>query len=216
MYAVSVHTLDKVMIVEIINTLVIVILLCIGLSLNYERNKKLFIQEYHLNEVNKQLEVLSTIDELTGLFCRRKIDSDLVREIEVATRYKTPFTVVLIDIDYFKKVNDIYGHIIGDKVLREFAVTLKSCARNTDILGRWGGEEFVVFCVNTSKESALILIERMRKTIESHTFKTIGKITFSAGIAQLQDNEKSADIINRADKALYKAKDSGRNCIKVS
>ncbi len=215
-YAVAIHSLDRVMIVEIINALFLIILLCVGSSLNYDRYKKLFIQEHNLNKANKQLKVLSTLDELTGLFCRRKIDSDLIREIKVATRYKIPLTVVFIDIDYFKNTNDTHGHIIGDKVLQEFAAILKACARNTDILGRWGGEEFVVFCVNTSKESALILIERMRKTVEAHMFQSIGRITFSAGIAQLQDNEKSPDIINRADKALYEAKDSGRNCIKVT
>lgn len=136
----------------------------------------------------------------------------LKREISFALRHKLPLSVVMIDIDFFKRINDTYGHETGDKVLKIFAKTLEKSIRHEDIVGRFGGEEFVIALPNTNIEQALNAAERIRQKIEKMKVKAInGNITASLGITELLLTDDEESILKRADDALYEAKRGGRN-----
>ncbi len=122
----------------------------------------------------------------------------------------------MLDIDFFKKINDNYGHNIGDYVLLEFAQLIGSHLRNADVFGRWGGEEFIIICPYTNAASALALAERLCKVTGNFNIKGVGSITFSAGISQLRNNEKPKEMIIRADNSLYHSKKNGRNRVSIA
>ncbi|MDD2895918.1 MAG: diguanylate cyclase [Aliarcobacter sp.] len=160
----------------------------------------------------KQLEELASIDKLTGLYNRRMIDEFI--NIEVETHKRNPYdglSVIMIDIDYFKKVNDTYGHQTGDMVLIQTAKLMMENSRKSDIKGRFGGEEFIIICPQTTAESALRLAEKIRIAIESFKFEEVGYKTISLGISTFEDNDTVESLIKKADTALYEAKNSGRN-----
>lgn len=159
----------------------------------------------------KELESLSMIDQLTKIYNRRKLDEILTHEFNRAIRYEKPLSIMLIDIDFFKKINDSYGHPIGDEVLYSVAQTFKNHIRSTDYVGRYGGEEFMIICPETKKEDVMILAEKLRKTIEEYSFKVVKNVTVSIGVSEYMAECSVNDIIERADKALYKAKAQGRN-----
>ena len=164
-----------------------------------------------LKEKNDELEVLYITDRLTGLFNRHKLDSVVSDELNRAKRYNHTFGIILIDIDYFKSVNDTFGHQVGDTVLVEIANILKANTRNTDTVGRWGGEEFLIVVPQTDELKIKKIAEALRRAIESHTFTTVGKKTASFGVTVFQKNDTIELMLNRADEALYKVKSSGRN-----
>lgn len=166
-----------------------------------------------LYEKNEELERLSITDKLTGLYNRAKLDSVLNTEFEKAIRYNDIFSVIIMDIDFFKSVNDNFGHQIGDDVLKESAKILSSCIRTSDTLGRWGGEEFLIICPNSKQEDAIKLANRINIAIKQHTFSTYPKkVTMSLGVASYCSIFKKAeDIVASADIALYKAKQTGRD-----
>lgn len=168
-----------------------------------------------LNALNRELAHLSITDKLTGLFNRLKLDEVLNGEIERAARFVHPFSVILMDIDHFKQVNDRYGHQAGDQVLQAFAGILGGNTRKVDTVGRWGGEEFLLICPNTDSAGARQLAENLRAAIEAHDFPPVGGITASFGISSFQVNDQANDIVARADEALYAAKNNGRNCVGV-
>lgn len=213
-YATLTFPVNVQLITEIINAAMFVILLCIGTVLNYNRNKKMFLQEERIKDANTKLKLLSITDELTGLYNRRRVYEELEREIDSAQRYQKPLSIILLDIDNFKSINDDCGHNVGDAVLKEFAHILKQKLRTTDIIGRWGGEEFIIVCTNTCTSTAFILADRLCKVIENYKFVTTYNVTFSAGVSQFKLGEKPLDMIGRADEALYSAKTDGRNCVK--
>jgi len=122
--------------------------------------------------------------------------------------------LIMIDIDNFKKINDTFGHAVGDQILKSSSQLLKNKARNTDSVIRWGGEEFLIIVPNSRLKDAAEFAERIRKSIEQHTDKEVGLITASFGVAELQLDEGTASLLNRADKALYKAKLGGKNCVR--
>jgi len=159
----------------------------------------------------KIIEKMSITDRLTNLYNRHKLDEVLLTEIHRFTRYQSNFCALLMDIDFFKKVNDTYGHQTGDEVLVQVASIINENTRLTDVSGRWGGEEFLVIAVQTELENACLLAEKIRAKIEQATFPGIGKITISIGVAKYEFSETEAHFINRADDALYKAKETGRN-----
>lgn len=159
-----------------------------------------------LNQKNKILETLSITDGLTQINNRTKIDEILHCEFEQSRRYNKELSVVLVDIDHFKAVNDSYGHLIGDKVLVEFAALVKGVVRSTDTLGRWGGEEFMVICPSTNAVSALAMAEKARLEIAQHLFDRVGTVTASFGISELLPTDDLASFLTRTDKALYLAK----------
>ena len=160
----------------------------------------------------KQLEQVASIDKLTGLYNRRMIDEFI--NIEVETHKRNPYdglSVIMIDIDYFKNVNDTFGHQIGDMVLSQSAKLMIENSRKSDIKGRFGGEEFLIICPQTTAESALKLAEKIRTAIESFKFEEVGYKTISLGISTFENNDTVESLIKKADTALYQAKNSGRN-----
>ena len=161
----------------------------------------------------KQVELLSITDKLTGLFNRLKLEEVLGQEIARAQRYGSNLSISMIDIDHFKQVNDTYGHRAGDVVLESFACILKESLRKTDIIGRWGGEEFLIICPHTESEGCVALVEKLRQRIEHHYFNGVGYKTASFGVTYLHYSDNQEVIVNRADEALYLAKDKGRNCV---
>ncbi len=158
-------------------------------------------------------------DHLTNLYNRYFLEEEGKREIERAKRYRYPVSVIMFDLDDFKRVNDTYGHQEGDKVLVKFAKILRSRIRSTDIPVRYGGEEFLVLLPNTTYREAVLVAERIRKVMEEVTFR-FGteemRITVSAGVASCEPEDCSLDtLIYRADKAMYRAKREGKNRVAV-
>ncbi|WP_323592573.1 sensor domain-containing diguanylate cyclase [Aliarcobacter butzleri] len=162
---------------------------------------------------NAELLRLSITDNLTKLYNRVKLDKSLQEEMNRSLRYNTNFSIILLDIDYFKKVNDNFGHQVGDEVLIESAQILSKNIRNVDILGRWGGEEFLVICPETKIEDAIKVASHINAAIKLHKFTTYpNTVTISLGVATFSKYIKNVDdIILNADKALYQAKEEGRD-----
>ncbi len=123
-------------------------------------------------------------------------------------------SLILLDIDYFKKVNDVYGHNAGDKTLVQVSHILLKILRNVDVVCRWGGEEFLVMLPTADLDHAVVIAEKLRYSIEELDIDTVGQVTASFGVSQVREGEEMQDAISRADKALYLAKDYGRNCVK--
>lgn len=176
-----------------------------------ELEQKVEQRTKELQDRNLELKLLSITDKLTGTYNRIKIDECLEIEAKRYNRYDHEFGIIIIDIDFFKKVNDTYGHQAGDKVLQEFANLIKDNIRKTDVLGRWGGEEFVVICIEIDKQNLLLLAEKLRNKIQEYDFYKAGRKTASFGVTMYKKNEKIENFINRADTALYEAKKTGRN-----
>lgn len=172
-----------------------------------------------LEELLGRVEYMAITDALTGLYNRRRFHDVLTKEFERAKRYATPFSVAMLDIDHFKAVNDEYGHLVGDNILKEVSNILLKSTRDIDTASRYGGEEFVVILPNTETKNALIGAERMRSSIEKFKFPEIkGKITVSIGIAGLPDSDVTNEekLLRCADAALYQAKQKGRNRIEIA
>ena len=154
---------------------------------------------------------LARTDSLTGALNRRGFREQLEREATRNQGRDCRLALVLIDLDHFKRVNDRFGHPVGDKVLIEFAHLLGDLVRTTDELGRWGGEEFVILMRRAKPGEALFLADRLRRAVEDHTFASVGTVTASFGVAELDMGEDLESLILQADEALYRAKSSGRN-----
>ena len=173
--------------------------------------------KYEIKErekVEEKLRLLSTTDELTGAYNRRAFNEYLGANIDRAMRYNEHLSMFLLDIDNFKKINDTYGHDVGDLVLKALVRVVRESVRQQDIVARWGGEEFTILLPQTGKDAALQLAERLRKKIAVNDFPKVGRITVSIGLAELQVDDTSDALVKRADLALYQAKDSGRNIVK--
>ncbi len=168
-----------------------------------------------LRKANAQLRLLSQTDHLTGLCNRTALDERLMREIERAQRYGRGFAVILIDIDHFKVVNDRLGHLAGDQVLQDLAGILRATVRQTDVTGRWGGEEFLILCPETDAHQARDLAELTRVAVRCHDFGIGSPQTISAGVSALQLGDGLESLLQRADAALYRAKDGGRDKVEI-
>lgn len=167
-------------------------------------------------ELHAEISKVAAEDCLTGLYNRRKINELIQDEIERSERYKKGFSIIIMDIDYFKRVNDRFGHLAGDQLLKMFSDIVRDTIRHTDTAGRWGGEEFVVLCPETNMDGATALADKMRQHISSYVFNSFGKQTASFGVACYVSDDSVDTIINRADIALYNAKNSGRNRVAVN
>ena len=155
-------------------------------------------------------------DPLTGVNNRCAFDKTLKREMDLARRYNTPFCLLIADIDHFKQINDSFGHLYGDCVLREVAQRIETCIRSTDILFRYGGEEFAILLSNTPMSGAQLTAERIRRAVgELGTKNSDEKITVSLGGSELNSTDDPKSLFSRADDALYKAKKNGRNCVQI-
>lgn len=161
-----------------------------------------------------ELEKMASTDKLTNIYNRRMLDQFLQVEIEIANRHKEELSLIILDIDHFKHVNDNFGHLAGDKILSELSNIISNNLRNSDIFGRYGGEEFLIICPKTNKHNAFILAEKLRIIVKTFEFDKVGYKTVSIGISDFQKNDSIETLFKKADEALYIAKNSGRDkCI---
>ena len=187
----------------------------IDLNVELQEAKQKYVKlNAEMSHKNELLKRLSVTDPLTQAYNRLKLDEVLSYESARAKQEKIPLSIILLDIDKFKYVNDTYGHQVGDSVLVAMTQVLLKNIRRTDVLGRWGGEEFLIILPNTTLEDATIEAEKLRCLIERMRFDVVGKVTASLGISCCIDDCTERSLIERADKALYEAKKAGRNCIK--
>ncbi len=165
-----------------------------------ETNQELIIK-------NEKLIQISTTDDLTQIYNRRKINEILNEEYARTMRYGTALSVIMLDVDWFKNINDTYGHQSGDHVLKKMSKFIKSLIRTVDSVGRWGGEEFLIILPDSNIDDALQLAERLRVKISKLHFEKGISLTCSFGITEYKAGDKTEEIIKRIDKALYKAKE---------
>ena len=158
----------------------------------------------------KELEKIATIDKLTNIYNRRMLDDFLKTEIEIANRHNEDLSLIIVDIDHFKIVNDTFGHLAGDNLLTSISKIILENIRNTDIFGRYGGEEFLIICRKTTKENAFVLAEKLRILIKEFKFDEIGHKTISLGISDFQKSDTVETLFKKAD-TLYEAKNTGRD-----
>lgn len=173
--------------------------------------------EQRVRERTEELERLAQTDALTGMLNRGALMTQLTLEIERTKRYEHAVSLLMIDLDHFKAVNDSYGHPAGDSVLTELASILNNTCRTSDQIGRYGGEEFLIILPETSIEEATELAERIRVAVMNHPFcRSLLlhlDITCSIGVAKLEPEQSEAELLQLVDEMLYKAKNSGRNCV---
>jgi len=181
--------------------------------------KILYRRSIELKAAYQRIEELAELDELTGSYNRRCIMRLLELEIEKSRQASTPFAIALIDLDWFKRINDALGHPVGDEVLRTFAITIFANIRPTDSFGRYGGEEFLLLLPGTDGEVASRMLERLRGIVADLDWSAFSPgmhVTISAGVATLRDVDTADTFLARADRALYSAKAQGRNHIATS
>lgn len=166
-----------------------------------------------LQQANKKLEHLVHTDALTQIWNRYHMESVIDEQISAAKRYEQDLGVILFDVDNFKQVNDTYGHEVGDHVLLGIAKLFKKQLRDTDDLGRWGGEEFLIIAKHSDVNATKQLAERLRSCLERAEFGEAGTVTASFGVTQYRAVESRTHLIKRVDDALYEAKEGGRNCV---
>jgi|GEM_PF-601660 len=166
-------------------------------------------------KLEEELERLATTDALTGLYNRHRYNELLEQEVARARRYHTPLSLIMFDLDHFKKINDTYGHAVGDQVLQAVAKVIRDNVRGTDWIGRWGGEEFLVLCPEATEKEALVIAEKLRETVENHIFEIVQKITVSCGVTRFKPHDSVDAFVSRADEGLYRAKDKGRNIVEI-
>jgi diguanylate cyclase (GGDEF)-like protein/PAS domain S-box-containing protein len=178
-----------------------------------ETGKALSVQQTEFLESNTRLEALATTDELTGLKNHRAFQEALSDQIALAERMSSSLSLLIIDVDHFKNINDTFGHPVGDKYLRKIAEILQRNSRKVDFVARYGGEEFAVILPNTSQLSAMLLAEKLRKAIEDEPWLE-KPVTASFGVTTLSGEvSDKVQLINAADQALYISKARGRNCL---
>lgn len=180
-------------------------------QLNESLEQKVINRTAELNELKDNYKKLATTDALTSMHNRYSIMNLISSEINRFNRYKTPLSIIMYDVDFFKNVNDNYGHDVGDSVLSTLSSLIMSNARDVDIFGRYGGEEFLIILPNTTLENAKQYAERLRKRVEEYSFEVVSKITISMGVVEIKDNENIDEIFKRVDDLLYVSKHNGRN-----
>lgn len=202
------------------------------IALLEEQKQEIAMQNEELAEANARLEVISVTDQLTGAYNRRYIMRQIDQELAISTRYGLPLSIIMIDIDHFKRINDTYGHQVGDGVLREIVQVLSGSIRTSDALGRYGGEEFTVLAPHTGLQEALLLAERLRQKVSGWPFNTargLIEMTISLGVATYDGKAELCDskdkqsrmslidrLLARSDEEMYKAKAQGRNRVSPS
>ncbi len=215
-YPRTMHIKDE-LVVALVFALVVVAFSFVTNQISSLRNK-LRKRNEDLAKAMQKIEQMAITDELTGIINRRHMIHLLENQKRLADRGSIIFSICFFDIDHFKKINDTLGHHIGDVVLKRLACTVQSQLRGSDLWARFGGEEFVFAVIGVDRNEALFAANRIRKTIEALSFDDVAtdlKVTVSGGVAQYRCDEKIQTVLSRADQALYLAKDSGRNCIKM-
>ncbi|MCP4186243.1 MAG: GGDEF domain-containing protein [Gammaproteobacteria bacterium] len=181
-----------------------------------ERTESLLDVQKELIEDNNELARLASTDNLTGLSNRNHMSEILTNEHSRFIRHRHRFGIIMLDIDHYKSINDTYGHDVGDQVLIRLAHLFEPAIRNTDYVGRWGGEEFLICCTTLETNDILSIAETIRRMIGNTQFDKVGRLTVSLGCAVIETGESIEELIKRADVALYQAKNSGRNQTVVS
>jgi diguanylate cyclase (GGDEF)-like protein len=166
-----------------------------------------------LEQRNKELEYLSVRDPLTGIYTRRYFMEKLQEQIEFMMGEEKQLYVMMVDVDFFKAVNDNHGHLYGDEVLIKIATTIGATIRSFDILARYGGEEFIILVTHLKGEDSTGIAERVRKAVENISYRYGETITVSIGLTDYHRGDSITTIVNRADECLYTAKENGRNCV---
>lgn len=175
--------------------------------MEYDQEKRCVVV---FNDITK-LNELATLDTLTQVSNRFEFDKIFEHSLSVSCRYNRPLSILLLDIDHFKLINDKYGHLTGDNVLKAFSALLCAQIRDSDVIARWGGEEFMILLPDTSLTSAVKMAEALRQRIEVHVFETVTSITCSIGVAEFNSLEVADELLSRVDERLYAAKNGGRN-----
>lgn len=198
---------DTAILVKVMLYVLMIVTYCnIGFCLNNYYKRKQYADGMELLR-------LSITDSLTGIFNRAKFNEELKKWTDYCNRYENEVSLVFFDIDNFKRVNDKYGHMAGDKAIQDIVLSIQRKIRSTDIFARWGGEEFAILLPNTGNDQAAEMAERMRIEIEKITLSESEIITCSFGIATLRKNEDAESFIKRGDKLLYEAKRRGKNIV---
>lgn len=179
-----------------------------GSSIDITEKKK---YQKKIEEMNLELKKAIMTDSLTKLYNRRKFDEILSEQLSLANKQRVPFVIIIGDIDNFKRINDEFGHLTGDKVLIELSNLLKQNIPTSGFLARWGGEEFSILLQETNIQDSQKFIELLLKKINKNNFTNSIKLTMSFGISSYKEHDDILTIINRADKALYKSKNNGKN-----
>lgn len=174
-------------------------------------NEQLLEAERRVTKKNQALELLSITDKLTGIYNRLKLDESLIEQHELAQRYDRPVSLIILDLDEFKKVNDMHGHQIGDKLLKAFAELIKKELRKSDIFGRWGGEEFMIICPETRQDEAVIIADKIHSQLRNQLLTAGIKQTASSGVSELSPRQTVTDWVSTCDINLYRAKALGRD-----
>lgn len=171
--------------------------------------------EAALRQQQDELVRMASTDALTGAWTRLKFETEAEREIVRAERYDLPLSLIFLDLDYFKEVNDRYGHAMGDAILRATCARLQGGLRETDHLGRWGGEEFLILVPHTDLDRAALLAEKLRQTVAEQPVAHGQSISISLGVASREPGDSLEDLVRKADAALYRAKSGGRNRVEL-
>ncbi|MEW6989967.1 diguanylate cyclase [Colwelliaceae bacterium 6441] len=201
--------------------IILIILIGYSRSLRFSNElalKNITLKKLHqqLDEKNKQLAELAIKDPLTMLYNRAHLEEMIQQQINLKDRYQTKSCLIMIDVDDFKQVNDKFGHKLGDNILISLSSILTKCARNSDVVARWGGEEFVLLCPETDLDEAIELAKRFQKALGQLKSDTLPSITCSVGIAELHAKDSADEWFISADKAMYKAKNQGKNAIHIT
>jgi len=175
----------------------------------------IFTEITHITIEKTEFKQRAFTDELTNIYNRAYFNEELFKQIAICKREKATFSFIMLDIDKFKDFNDTYGHQIGDEVLKDLARIINNHTRATDTFARWGGEEFVKILPNTNLNDAKKVAEHLRSIVEYHTFVDGLKVTCSFGVSEFKDSDNGQTILKRADDALYKAKENGRNRVEA-
>jgi diguanylate cyclase (GGDEF)-like protein len=201
-----------------ISTFLLVALLTLGLSAvvaYYAALLPVFLQK-ELQNSNAKLKLQAETDALTGIANRRHIQAILTEELRRTKRYQPPLSIIYLDVDHFKQINDTYGHKKGDQVLVTLTTTIKQMLRSTDAIGRYGGEEFLIILPETALAQATAVAEKLRERVANVHIENLAPVTISLGVATYSANDTLDTLVHKADTALYEAKSKGRNCAAVS
>ncbi len=209
----NLQLLDRLQLAILVGTLTL--LTFMGVVLFRPLVNRIVADRRKLEAANEDLERLATVDALTGLLNRRKFDEVIVREMELSRRYDDPLSLLMFDIDHFKKINDSLGHAAGDRVLAEVASLAARHVRSVDYVFRWGGEEFLILTPRTGLTDARAVVDKLRDMSERHPFPDGVRLTISLGVAEYISGEALEDWLTRVDKAMYAAKRGGRNRVEA-
>lgn len=176
-----------------------------------QKAEELEIKNMQLEEKIKEVEYISNTDSLTSIANRKKFEEELKKEISRSNRYNHPLSLAIFDLDYFKRINDTYGHETGDLVLQKICKLVTNNLREVDFFARWGGEEFTIIFPNLKLENSIVAADKLRELISQYELEEGLFVTCSFGVSQYEEDDTFENLFHRADKALYRAKELGRN-----